>query len=116
MRDRAFLLIAESLLAENLNKDAIEHLSRDLPLTQAVKCIGASLKATACLGLHLPETASDILAASAAQMRTLNIMATHDSLLLQTAGQLAHRGNPHEAIRCILRTANPNNSAKTRAH
>jgi outer membrane protein assembly factor BamD (BamD/ComL family) len=107
IQDRGFLMIAESLLEENLNEDAVDHLSRNTPHDPAIQSMAAALKARAFLRLHQPEKASQTLAASAAAMASHNISASRDSLLLQTALQFCQTQETRKALHCILLTRHP---------
>ncbi len=107
---RAFILIAESFLAENLNNEALEYLSRNAPTKPALQSMVAALKATACLRLNLPDKASETLAACSATMAACYLGASRDSLLLQAAVKFCQTDQPERALHCILRTTNPTHS------
>lgn len=111
--DRAFLIIADSLLEENLNHKAVEHLSSNAPLDPDIQSMCAAIKATAYLRLHLPEKSSETLAAYATTMSAHHRGAICDSLLVQTAIEFCHANQPEMAIRCILRTRNPEQTVQS---
>ena len=113
IHDRAFLIIAESLLEENLNKETLEHLASYAPNDAATRCMCAAIKATACLRLNLPEKSAETLAAYSNTMASCYLAASCDLLLLQTAIRFSQTNQPEKALHCILRTRNPEYSIQS---
>ena len=112
VHDRACLIIAQSLLEEDLNKETIDHLAAYAPLDPATQSMCAAIQATAFLRLNLPDKSLETLTASANTMAACYLVASFDSLLLQTAIQFCKANRPEMALRCILRTRNPEQSTR----
>ena len=110
--NEAHLLVAQCLTAENRLTEAIAHLSTELALDSQTHAIAAALKTRLYLELKLPEQAWSVLKTSLTVMRSWNLPASCDALLLETANQFCAAAAPEKGIQCLLLTIDPTISSE----
>ena len=100
----AHILIAQCLIGENRTEDAILHLSSELQLDPQTHAIASALQTRLYLDLRRPEQAWCLLKTHTAELRSWNLPASCDALLVETANQFCAATAPEKAIQCLLLT------------
>lgn len=105
--NEAHLLVAQCLIAENHLNEAISHLETRNDLDPQTNAIGLALKARIYLGLRHPEPAMEVLKTNLSRLRSWNLPASCDELLLETATHFCASAEPEKSIECLMLTADP---------
>ena len=100
----AYLLVAQCLISENRFDDALTHLTTDFDPDAQTKAIATLLKIRLWLELKHPQDAYDTLKTSLSEMRSWNLPASCDELLLETANQFVSAAEHEKAIECVTLT------------